>query len=42
MEDRITHLLTPALQVPPSDKTLAKSSLAEAQEDKPDAIPKAA
>jgi hypothetical protein len=42
LEARITPLLPPALQVPPSDKTLTKSSPAEAQEDKPEAIPKAA
>jgi IS1 family transposase len=42
MEARITHLLTPALQAPPSDKTLAKSPPAEAKEDKSDAVPKAA
>ena len=42
MEARITHLLTPALQAPPSDNTLAKSLPAEAKEDKSDAVPKAA
>jgi len=42
MEARITPLLPPARHVPPSDTTLTKSSPAEAQEDKPEAIPKAA
>jgi IS1 family transposase len=42
MEARITHLLTPALQAPPSDNTLAKSLPAEAKEDKSDTVPKAA
>jgi IS1 family transposase len=42
MEARITRLLTPALQAPPSDNTLAKSLPAEAKEDKSDTVPKAA
>ena len=42
MEARITHLLTPALQAPPSDNTLAKSLPAAAKEDQSDAVPKAA
>jgi IS1 family transposase len=42
MEARITHLLTPALQAPPGDNTLAKSLPAEAKEDKSDDVPKAA
>jgi hypothetical protein len=42
MEARITHLLTPALQAPPGDNTLAKSLPAEAKEDQSDAVPKAA
>ena len=42
MEARITHLLTPALQAPPSDNILAKSLPAEAKEDKADDVPKAA
>ena len=42
MEARITRLLPPALQAPPSDNTLAKSLPAEAKEDKSDAVPKAA
>jgi IS1 family transposase/transposase-like protein len=42
MEARIIHLLTPALQAPPGDNTLAKSPQAEAKEEKGDAIPKAA
>src|SRR5438477_457423 len=41
-EARITHLLPPALQAPPSDNTLAKSLPAEAKEDKSEAVPKAA
>jgi hypothetical protein len=42
MEARITHLLTPALQAPPSDNTLAKALPAEAKEDKSNDVPKAA
>jgi hypothetical protein len=42
MEARITHLLTPALQAPPSDNTLAKSLPAAAKEDQSDAVPKTA
>ena len=42
MEARITRLLTPALQAPPSDHPLAKSLPAEAKEDKSDTVPKAA
>ena len=42
MEARITHLLTPALQAPPGENTLAKSPPAEIKEDKSDAVPKAA
>lgn len=42
MEARIIHLLTPALQAPPGDNTLAKSPQAEAKKEKGDAIPKAA
>jgi hypothetical protein len=42
MEARITHLLTPALQAPPGDSTLVQPPPAEAQEDKSDAVPKAA
>jgi hypothetical protein len=34
MEARITHLLTPALQAPPGDSTLAKTPPAEAKEKK--------
>ena len=36
MEARITHLLTPALQAPPGDHTVAKSPPAKAKEDKSD------
>jgi hypothetical protein len=39
---RITHLLPPALQAPPGDNTLVQPPPAEAQEDKSDAVPKAA
>jgi hypothetical protein len=42
MEARITHLLTPAIQAPPGDNSLAKATPAEAKEDKSDAVPKAA
>ena len=42
MEARITHLLTPALQEPSGDSTLAKAHLTEAKEAQSNAIPKAA
>ena len=42
MEARITHLLTPALQEPSGDSTLAKAHLAEAKEAQSNAVPKAA
>ena len=42
MEARITHLLTPALQAPPGDHTVAKSPPGKGKEDKSDAVPKAA
>jgi len=42
MEARITHLLTPALQAPPDDNTLAQSPPAEAKAETSDAVPKAA
>ena len=42
MEARITHLLTPALQAPPGDHTVAKSPPAKAKEDKSETVPKAA
>jgi hypothetical protein len=42
MEARIAQLLTPALQEPSGDSTLAKAYLAEAKEARSNAIPKAA
>jgi hypothetical protein len=42
MEACHTHLLTPALQAPPSDNTLGQLSPIEAKEDKAGAVPKAA
>jgi hypothetical protein len=42
LEAHLTPLLPPALPVPPSDKTLAKSPPVAAQEDKSDTVPKAA
>jgi hypothetical protein len=42
MEERLAHLLTPALQEPVSGHTQAKPPPAETKEEKSDAVPKAA